>query len=410
MQSTFFSSSFKKIAHVSVAVTLFLSSSCRRDEEEIETIDPNIPCTEINTATVWEDRGEGIDYILNCDLVVSAKLTIAPGVVIQCANNSSITIQSNGAIVAAGTASAPIVFQGSTAQAGVWQGLYIKSNSPENELRYCVISHTGSTSFDGNTDIKAAIRLRQTSLVKIINTTIGKSAKDGIYIEGLDTDSQNPISVYQANSISECGRYPLNILGATAAALDGTGSNYTSNAEQYIHIRGGRLYGDHIWLKTAIPYHIEQIVSAGYYGDNGNLTVNPGATIHFAGDAGLCTGDYSTGSWMRIVGTVDERITLTGEAQLPGAWKGIAFQSERPENAIQFADISFGGSSSYTGNTNQKGNIRAGSWSAGSFTIADATVSGSIAYGIYATMSSPEITMPGSVVFSNNASGNYFHE
>jgi hypothetical protein len=398
---------FTTTSFSAITARALVTSSCRRDEEE--SIDPNIPCTEINTATVWEDRGEGIDYILNCDLVVSAKLTIAPGVVIQCANNSSITIENNGSLVAAGTVSAPIVFQGSTAQAGVWQGLYIKSNSPENELRYCTISHAGSGSFDGS-DVKAAIRLRQTSLVKILNSTISKSARDGIYIEGLDTDSQNPISVYASNSISECARYPLNILGATVNVLDGTSSTYTANANQYIHIRGGRLYGDHIWKKSSIPYHVEEVVSAGYSSGNGNLTLNPGVTINFAGGAGLCSGDFSSGSWLRIVGTAAERITLTGETALAGAWKGIAFQSTLPQNAIQFADISFGGGGSFTGNTSQKANIRAGSWSAGSFTISDATVSGSIGYGIYASFSSPEITWPASVVFSNNASGNYFHE
>lgn len=398
---------YRRLRSLSVAVITFLTlitSACRRDEE-----DSVISCTEISSPTTWADRGEGIDYLLDCDLVVSAKLTIAPGVVIQCKNNASITIENNGALSAVGSAAAPIVFQGESSLAGVWQGLYIKSNSPENELRYCTISHAGSGSFDGS-DVKAAIRLRQSSLVKILNSTISKSARDGIYIEGLDTDSQNPISVYQANSISECARYPLNILGATVNVLDGTGSTYSANASQSINIRGGRLYGDHTWKKTSIPYRVEAIVSAGYYGDNGNLTINPGTTVHFAGDAGLCTGDYSTGSWMRIVGSAAERITLTGETQLPGAWKGLAFQSEMPQNAIQFADISFGGSSSFTGNGNQKANIRAGSWSAGSFTISDATVSGSFGYGIYATMPSPEITLPGSVVFSGNASGDYFHE
>ncbi len=402
--------SFIRLRSLSMAAIAFftlITGACRRDEED--AIDPNIPCAEITSPTTWADRGEGIDYILNCDLVVSAKLTIAPGVVIQCANNASITIESNGAIVAVGNASAPIIFQGESALAGIWQGLFIRSNSPENELRYCTISHAGSGSFDGS-DVKAAIRLRQSSLVKILNSTISKSARDGIYIEGLDTDSQNPISVYQANSISECARYPLNILGATVNVLDGTSSTYTANANQFINIRGGRLYGDHIWKKTSIPYRVEEVVAAGYYNDNGSLTLNPGVTINFAGGAGLCSGDYSTGSWMRIVGTATERITLTGETALAGAWKGIAFQSTLPQNAIQFADISFGGGGSFTGNTSQKANIRAGSWSAGSFTISDATISGSIGYGIYASFSSPDITWPASVVFSNNALGDYFHD
>ena len=171
---------YRRLRSLSVAVITFLTlitSACRRDEE-----DSVISCTEISSPTTWADRGEGIDYLLDCDLVVSAKLTIAPGVVIQCKNNASITIENNGALSAVGSAAAPIVFQGESSLAGVWQGLYIKSNSPENELRYCTILHAGSGSFDGS-DVKAAIRLRQSSLVKILNSTISKSARDGIYIE-----------------------------------------------------------------------------------------------------------------------------------------------------------------------------------------------------------------------------------
>ena len=317
--------SFTHLRSLSVAAIAFLTiitSACRRDEE-----DSVIPCNQITSPTTWADRGEGIDYLLDCDLVVSAKLTIAPGVVIQCKNNASITIENNGALSAVGSATAPIVFQGESSLAGVWQGLYIKSNSPENELRHCTISNAGSGSFDG-ADVKAAIRLRQSSLVKILNCTINKSARDGIYIEGFDSDSQNPISVYQTNTISECARYPLNILGATVNVLDGTGSTYTANANQYLNIRGGRLYGDHTWKKKSIPYRVEAIVSAGYYGDNGNLTINPGATVHFAGDAGLFTGDYSTGSWMLIVGCAADSLTLTGDMQLPVAWHGSSFPRE----------------------------------------------------------------------------------
>jgi hypothetical protein len=85
-------------------------------------------------------------------------------------------------------------------------------------------------------------------------------------------------------------------------------------------------------------------------------------------------------------------------------WKGVVFQSTSGNNSISYADISYGGSDSYSGNINQKGNILAGSYSAGSFNISNSSVTHSAAYGIYATAASPVISVPGSVSYASNAS------
>lgn len=399
--------SFKPTAKLIIflLMTVFISA-CRRDSN---TDIPVISCSDINSDVVWKDRGDGIDYILNCVVTVNAKLTIEPGVNIQVKSGAGILVETGGSIVAVGTETKNIIFKDPNDAAGVWKGIYIKSNNVLNELKYCIVSNGGASSFDGNTTKLANIRLALNSKLKLHYTTVAKSAKDGLLIDGLDGDETCPVTYFKANAFIGNLNYPISAIASLGKLLDAE-TTYTGNTYNKILFRGGRLYGSHIWLKQSVPYLIQSIVSVGYYSDNGNLTIKPGTVIQFAGDAGLCTGDYSTDSWLNIEGSASERVTLTGETAAPGAWKGIAFQSLSPNNAINYADISYGGSSSYTGATQKRANIHGGAWSAGTFSIANSTINNSAAWGIWINMASPNVTVPASVTYSGNASGNYYKE
>jgi hypothetical protein len=389
-------------------------TSCRKDEEEIpepSPINQNISCSAITTPTVWTNVGDGVDYYVDCNISVSAKLTIEPGVVIHFKNNASITIESAGALVAVGTASSPIVLEGDSPLAGYWKGIYIKSNSPENELNYCTISHGGSASFDGNADYKANIRLKETAQLIIRNSIISRSGQDGIYIEGLNTASQNPLSLYSANQIIDNGRYPISCIAASIHALDGTLSSYSGNTNPYINVRGGRLYGDPIWENPGISFQIENTVFVGYSGNAATLNILPGCKLAFVSGSGLVCGDFGAQSGLVIEGTPSERIELTGKVETAGSWKGIAFFSNNPINSIKYTDIRFGGASSLSGNTAQKGNILVGLGSSpGYVSIANSSLSSSDAYGMYVTSWSTGMSEPTSVTYSGNVSGNYFQE
>lgn len=394
-----------KLATVAI-MTIFISA-CNPDTDNTTA---SIPCEDINTNQVWEDKGDGIDYILDCTILVNAKLTIEPGVNILVKSGAGIMVETGGTLVAAGTSTKEITFKAENDVAGVWRGIYVKSNDVQNELTYCNISNGGGASFDGNTTKLANVRVGINAKLKLLNCVVAKSAKDGLLVDGFDSDNLNPITAFSSNTFNGNQNYPISAIASVGNVLDGTGSTYTGNTYNKVLFRGGRMYGAHTWKKMNVPYLIQNIASAGYYNDFGSLTIEPGVNIQFAGDAGLCTGDYSTGSWLSIVGTSTERITLTGETLSPGAWKGVAFQSTSPNNRVSYADISYGGSSSYTGATQKKANLHAGAWSNGTFTIDNTSITNSEAWGIWVTLGSPAITVPGSVVYSSNASGNYYAE
>lgn len=407
MKKTIFSTVVLFFAVLTVLwMTVFLSA-CKKGGTGTLTI----TCSDINDATTWTDRGDGVDYIVTCLIAVNAKLTIEPGVVIQFKNGSGILVETSGSLVAAGTAANPIEFRGETDVPGIWKGIYIKSGSVLNEISYCLITNGGGASFDGNTTKLANIRLSLTSKLKLNNSTISNSYKDGLLIDGLDTDDDNPVTQFSNNSFTGNQNYPISALGSLGNVLDGTNSTYSGNTYDKVLFRGGRLFGTHVWKKMSVPYLIQDVISVGYDVNDGNLTINPGVTVQFANDAGLCTGDYASGSWMKIVGSSPPNIIkLTGETSTPGAWKGIAFQSTSPNNQISYAEISYGGSSSYTGNPVQKGNIMGGAWSAGTFTINNTNVLHSAAWGIYITLPSPNVIIDGSIYFDGNATGSVYHE
>lgn len=386
-------------------MTVFISA-CRH-----ETInEPQIQCSDIVSDVVWKDLGDGIDYTLNCVISVNAKLTIEPGVTILVKNGAGIVVETSGALVAVGTPAKGIVFKSEENVPGVWKGIYVKSNNVLNELNYCEVRDGGNSSFDGSTSNVANVRVTIAAKLKIQNSTIAQSGKDGLLVDGLDTDELNPITLFANNTFTNNQNYPISALGVMGNVLDGTASTFTGNTKNRILFRGGRLIGMHVWKKMNVPYHIESIVSVGYYNGSGTLTIQPGVTVQFGTNAGLCTGDYSTSSWLMANGTATDRITFKGESAIAGTWKGIAFQSTSPNNQISYADISDGGSSSYTGATQKKANLHAGAWSNGTFTISNSTISNSGGWGIWVSMGSPSVTVPSSVTYTGNTSGNYYQE
>ena len=105
--------------------------------------------------------------------------------------------------------------------------------------------------------------------------------------------------------------------------------------------------------------------------------------------------------------TIEQKLVFDIEI----AWDNRkAAASDDVSDCLSYADISDGGSSSYTGATQKRANIHAGAWSDGSFTISNSTIGNSAAWGIWVTLGSPDITIPASVTYSNNASGNYYKE
>lgn len=385
---------------------LFSFSSCTPDPVEPPTPTVIDYCGDVNAATTWTNRNEGLDYRVTCDFTINADMVIEEGTEIEFANGKGVIVSHDGSLWVKGTADKMVTIHGTGMAAGSWKGIWFQSNDDKNTLDYCMLSGGGQGSFNGH-DIRANVRVSLNAGVGITNSTISGSGRDGLYIEGLDDAFDNPLRVFSNNTFSNNANFPITTISSTISRLDGTGSDYTANGNQHIEIRGGRVYGTHSWVKNTIPFLVSGEIRAGYYTDEGNLTINAGVAMEFINDFGITIGEYSAG-YLRMVGTASEPVSLTtGEAD---AWQGVCFQSTNPSNMLSYVNINRGGGAPFTGAATKKGNVVIGGFSAGSATIQNCAITNSAAYGIFVAFgSTPPASLPG-VTYSGNAQANYYVE
>ncbi|TVR96956.1 MAG: Ig domain-containing protein, partial [Trueperaceae bacterium] len=92
-----------------------------------------------------------------------ATLTIEPGTIMRFANTSGVKVEIDGALIAAGTASEPIVLRGMVATPAAWLGLHVRSGDPRNVLDHVTVEYAGrhNTSFHNSaqTQFRSGVRL-----------------------------------------------------------------------------------------------------------------------------------------------------------------------------------------------------------------------------------------------------------
>jgi hypothetical protein len=90
---------------------------------------------------------------------------------------------------------------------------------------------------------------------------------------------------------------------------------------------------------------VDYIVDGRFYVEgNALLTIEPGVTIMFASTVSGITVEENAG--LRMVGTADKPIILTGPANNPniGAWDDVVIQSNRSDNQFEYVNFINGGS------------------------------------------------------------------
>lgn len=133
------------------------------------------------------------------------------------------------------------------------------------------------------------------------------------------------------------------------------------------------------------------------------LTIEPGVTVEFASDAGL--NIRADNSVLVAAGTQQEPITLTGEQEANGYWRGIRINSNSVENEISHTTIAYAGS------------VSAGTYfEAAALTIdqakvqlADVAITNSGEYGIQTRREGSEFPMQNMTFTENDSDHAYIH-
>lgn len=329
----------------------FVLSSCKKEEEKENTPLPELEpitlsCNSFQSGnpeaiTLLKNRGDGVDYIINCKISVGVDLVIEPGVNIEFTNGSGMEITTTGSVTAVGSSTDTIIFSGINKAKGAWLGILNRSNSVTNRFEYCLIDYAGGGAFNSNGDLGNLI-LWADSYIRLENTTISNGTSYGInasYIgsSGYDVEITNC-------TITTCN---IPFYGNPNIAHKISGGSFTGNTTDAIRI-GVKSGGDKIetaqtWTDLGVPYRIQ--TSSTLLVRDGTLTIEPGVTVEFENGARMEIGSTDA-STLIAVGTPSNPITFTGVTKAAGAWEHIDFHfTKSPLNEISHAIIEYAGNS-----------------------------------------------------------------
>jgi hypothetical protein len=184
------------------------------------------------------------------------------------------------------------------------------------------------------------------------------------------------------------------VLGAENLYSLDKASIYTGNGVQAIVVKtagnGNVVFTTSGTIKAlSIDYHFYSSAQL-----KANVTFEPGVTWLF--NSGKRLWVAADGALIAN-GSASEKITFSGITSSPGAWNGIELDSSSPENIINNAIISYGGSTS-----GRDANIYM--FNPSKLTLTNSTISDSQTWGVFLAPGSTELTESNNI-FQNNASG-----
>lgn len=267
------------------------------------------------------------DYLVVGDVDVSAQLTIDPNVVIHFQENTGLTINGDGILVADGEANGKIVFTGEHQTVnGFWRGININSNSVVNSISHAEIRYGGSES--AGTYFEPANLTIDQAKVQLSNVAISNSGHYGIQTRR--NGSEFPMQSIQFENNDDMHAYVhISQIGYfdSQSTFDGG----------YVTAFGGSTTGD--MVISALNGAKYQIVDNVDFANT--ITIDAGANFEFGPDAGI---KIQSSAIVKAEGTTANKIIFTGVSKTPGAWRGIFVGSSSVENIFKHVDISYGGS------------------------------------------------------------------
>lgn len=310
----------------------------------------------------------GADYLVTGTVTMNAQLTIAPGVIIEFADNQGLAIGTQGTLVAVGTTTNPIVLTGQQKSSGFWKGIELESNNVMNEITFVTVEYGGSGGFDG-ANLLSNLVVQESGKVKITNSNFTNSAGYGIYTRSLESElpefTNNTLTDNEAPIMTRINHYHY---------FDAS-SDYSGNTDDYIdsYWSNQDVTEDVTWNALNVPFrlanNVEEIIS--------DLVVSPGFEMIAQPNSGI---EVVNAGSMSAVGTMTDPIIFRGEQDVDGYWKGLLFGSNNTDNELTYVNISNGGEEGFDG-ANLKTNIMVEG--SGRVKITNTTSSKSGGYGLY---------------------------
>lgn len=337
------SRTIRSLSFLSVFALVFAISCSKKEEEPPppsnpgggtgeEGTTPIVYENDINTAVVFTNHKDGVDYEICGNIVISAKLEIEEGVEILMCEGASITFNENGVLKAIGTASNPITIKGKESRKGFWDYISIASDSA-NLMEYVNISDGGNNYKTNDPNTKASVFILGSSnkfgQLGIKNSKVSNGSGTGIIVEegGL-------LSTFNNNTITSVSGAPIQLPFSAVGALD-EASSYDGATEKYIDVTESSTISALTIKKLEVPYLIN-----GRNWIYNHTRINAGVDIIMGENARLLVDKYAS---LNAVGTANDPITINGKKDEAGYWDLIRFESDDARNQLKFVEIRNGG-------------------------------------------------------------------
>lgn len=383
-----------------LAISALLFSACQREKLTDLSCD-----NDIMTNSLLKDKGNGVDYVVNCPIRISkGTLTIEDGVHIQFEGaDAGFIVEGEGALKCNGTSRKPVIFEGKNGQSGEWLGIVFATDKSANAIYHTEIRHAGSKLYAGVTQ-KAAVVVYNQGQLSISNSLVSDNKGYGIYVQNgnceLNTCNNNEFRNNELAPIS----IPFNSITAITP-----GNTFAGNGQSWVEVFGqsNASSSPYTLLKNGtisaltIPYRLSlqnKISSI--------LSIQGGAELQFTDNASLVVAGDTSNAALTAVGNYAQqspiRFTKTPEAT---AWRGIHIANSSQRNLLEYCVIEYGGSQKHD-NSNGIGNVVVGtSVDGGALILNGCQIAHSKAWGVNYRYSS---FMGGSGNFyEDNFMGNY---
>lgn len=353
---------------------------------------------EITTDRILENRitdPTKADYLVTADLMVKAKLTVKPGVIIEFEQDKGLSVLSTGSLIAKGTSGERIVFTGKTRSKAFWKGVSLFSSNESNELEYVTVEHAGSSNITGiPVEVKANIALLATSssiaALKISNSVIANGGGYGMFVHGNSQLSSFGANTFSGNTGSAVF-IPARQIHKLDAATSFTGGNGFNGVET-----AGTLKET-----AAVTWPAFQDGSAYYVSSDldveSGLQLSAGVKIEF--NPGVVMRVISTG-YLHAAGNITKPIIFTAHNKTQdGYWGGIFIESASEQNILDYTEVSYAGNKEMPHFGETTANIAVAT--TGKVSVQHSAIKHSLGWGI-AAFTDLGSGINGDVVTSNN--------
>jgi len=354
---------------VSITATSDADAS-KSDTETLTVIAASASCS----GAVALEGPIAVDTVLplGCHLVedvinIDAQLTVIAGATLVFATDAGLSIRAEGAIVANGTAAAPITFTSAagTPAAGDWKGIFINSNSNANSLTNVTVSYASGENYCCGQADEANVYVNNGGRLTIADSTLSNAQDYGFYAEDGATIKVDNIT------------YSNNADGDMSVASNQLGSIDQTTASTYAGVAEARasVVADNQTWKASIPYRFTDVTDFRNTTASADVTIEAGATLKFATDAGISVEE---GGSIKA-----DSVTFTSSSSGPAAgdWRGIFITSNSNNNVLTNVTVSYGGGANYCCGQADEANVYVDR--GGRLTLTGSTLSNSEDYGVY---------------------------